>query len=236
MILVSFFLREVTSYTDTSYCIHILRQVCHSGFFLGHPVKLIRYGYVEPRVGNFQETEEILIWSEVNALTSKKKLKHNFALKFITFYQNDIVQFTVNNLVTVSSNWFFSWYRIHKCKTNDRLDPLCEEIRKKRNITIDVTHGWVSIRKLHLLVVLLNLIFMFGFLFGPNQIAWPQMFCLWIYRLNIDLFFKWFSWLKSHRNSPSVFKMYTGVTFDQQWTQEYMFGIGSFYKSSPMPW
>ena len=40
VILVSFFSGEVTSNTDTSYCIHILREV-NAGpfFFLGHPVQ-----------------------------------------------------------------------------------------------------------------------------------------------------------------------------------------------------
>ena len=37
LILVSFFLGEVTSYTHTSYCVHILREVYHS-VFMGHPL------------------------------------------------------------------------------------------------------------------------------------------------------------------------------------------------------
>ena len=37
LILVSFFPREVTSYTDTSYCIRVLREVFRS-VFMGHPV------------------------------------------------------------------------------------------------------------------------------------------------------------------------------------------------------
>ena len=38
LILVSIFSGEVTSYTDTSYCIHILWEVYRSVFFMGHPV------------------------------------------------------------------------------------------------------------------------------------------------------------------------------------------------------
>ena len=34
LILVSFFSSEVTSYTDTSHCIHILREVCRSVLFV----------------------------------------------------------------------------------------------------------------------------------------------------------------------------------------------------------
>ena len=37
MILVSFFSGEVTSYTDTNYCILIILEVCRS-VFMGHPV------------------------------------------------------------------------------------------------------------------------------------------------------------------------------------------------------
>ena len=37
MILVSFFSGEVTSYTDTNYCIPIMLEVCRS-VFMGHPV------------------------------------------------------------------------------------------------------------------------------------------------------------------------------------------------------
>ena len=44
LILVSFFSGEDTSYYDTSYCIHILWEVCRS-VFLGHPV----YIYITSR-------------------------------------------------------------------------------------------------------------------------------------------------------------------------------------------
>ena len=43
LILVSFFSGEVTSYTDTSYCIHILREECRS-VFSGPPC--IRYSLI----------------------------------------------------------------------------------------------------------------------------------------------------------------------------------------------
>ena len=63
----------------------------------------------------------------------------------ITSCQSDkivnFVNLTYNNWLTVVLPLSFIWYRIHKCNTNDRLDALCEEIRKERNISIDVTHG-----------------------------------------------------------------------------------------------
>ena len=42
MILVSFLSGEVTSYTDTSYCIQILWEVYAVPFFMGHPVLSIK--------------------------------------------------------------------------------------------------------------------------------------------------------------------------------------------------
>ena len=38
LILVSFFSGEVTSCTDTNYCILLMLEVCRSMFFMGHPV------------------------------------------------------------------------------------------------------------------------------------------------------------------------------------------------------
>ena len=45
LILVSLFSGEVTSYTDTSYCIHILWEVYAFPFFMGHPVCSKHYKY-----------------------------------------------------------------------------------------------------------------------------------------------------------------------------------------------
>ena len=85
-----------------------------------------------------------------------------FALNLIISCQSDkIVNFTYNRWLTVGFAFLFLWYRIYKCDTNDRLDAVCEEIRKERNISIDVTHGWVSIGNLMVLVALIKLIFMY---------------------------------------------------------------------------
>ena len=56
LILVSSFSGEVTSYTDTSYCIHILREVYAVPFFMGHPVyALWQEGFLWKHAFSFEE-------------------------------------------------------------------------------------------------------------------------------------------------------------------------------------
>ena len=77
----------------------------------------------------------------------KRGLSTVFSFKHMLYERSKIV-FTLNNLLKLKLSLFFLWHRIDKCNTSERLDALCEEIRKERNIVINVTHGRVSIVKL----------------------------------------------------------------------------------------